>query len=106
MKKGLSFMIIFIFIVIGCLFNPVLKQGYAQNEKKITLAGVIRGSGTPNFLGGASWVDVSGNYAYVIGYFDNSLSVFDIADPSKPFLVKSIKVDAYPDMEYGALSVF
>jgi hypothetical protein len=106
MKKGLTFLTVFVLIAIACFFNPVLKQGFAQNEKKIKLAGFIRGSGSPNFLGGASWVDVSGNYAFVIGYFDNSLSVFDITDPSKPSLVKSLKVDAYPDIDNGALSIF
>jgi hypothetical protein len=89
-----------------CFFNPAAKQGFAEGEKKIILKGVIEGKGSPNFLEGANWVDVSGNYAYVVSYDDNSLSAFDISDPAKPVLSSTIKVQGYTDKDYGAFSVF
>lgn len=106
MKKGFLFLFIFVLVTGICFFNPVLKQGFAEGEKKIILKGVISGKGSPNYLEGANWVDVSGNYAYVISYEDNSLSVFDISDPAKPILASSIKIQAYESKDYGAFCVF
>lgn len=106
MKKGFLFLFVFVLIAGICFFNPVLKQGFAEGEKKIILKGVITGKGSPNFLKGANWVDVSGNYAYIVSYDDNSLSVFDISDPAKPALASSIKVQAYEGKDSGAFSVF
>ncbi len=106
MKKGFLFLFIFVLIAGICFFNPVLKQGFAVGEKKIILKGVINGKGSPNFLKGANCVDVSGNYAYVVSYDDNSLSVFDISDPAKPALASSVKVPVYEGKDFGAFGVF
>ena len=106
MKKGFLFLFVFILIAVFCFFGTGIKQSYAAGEKKIILKGVIRGKGLPNFLEGANWVDVSGNYAYVVSYDDNSLSVFNISDPAKPALASSIKVQAYEGKDFGAFSVF
>jgi hypothetical protein len=106
MKKGFLFLFVFVLIAGICFFNPVLKQGFAEGEKKIILKGVISGKGSPNFLEGANSVDVSGNYAYVISYDDNSLSVFDISDPANPVFASSIKVQAYEGKDSGAFCVF
>ncbi len=106
MKKGLIFLFVFVLIAGICFFNPVVKQGFAEGEKKIKLAGVIRGKGEPNFLESAHWVDVSGNYAYVVSYDDNSLSVFDISDPANPVLSSTVKVQGYTEKDWGAFSVF
>ena len=57
-------------------------------------------------LRGANWVDVSGNYAYVVSYDDNSLLIFDISDPAKPVLASGIKIQGYENKDYGAFSVF
>jgi hypothetical protein len=106
MKKGFLFLLVFVLIAGVCFFNPVLKQGFAEGELKIKLKGVIRGDGEPNFLMGANWVDVSGKYAYVVSYDDNSLSVFDVSDPANPVLASSIKVQDYEGKDSGAFSVF
>ena len=106
MKKGFIFLFVFVIIAGICFFNPVLKQGFAEGEKKIILKGVIKGKGSPNFLEGANWVDVSGNYAYVVSYDDNSLSAFDVIDRANPVLSSTIKIQGYTDKDYGAFSVF
>jgi hypothetical protein len=106
MKKGFLFFFVFVLIAGICFFNPALKQGFAEGEKKIILKGVINGKGSPNFLEGANCVDVSGNYAYVASYYDNSLSVFDISDPSKPVFASSVKVQTYEGKDYGVFSIF
>ena len=106
MKKGFLFLLAFIFIAVSCFFCIGIKQGFAEGEKKIILKGVIKGKGSPNFLEGANWVDVSGNYAYVVSYDDGSLSVFDISDPANPILSSTVKVQGYTDKDYGAFSVF
>jgi hypothetical protein len=106
MKKGFLLLFIFVLITGICFFNPALKQVFAEGEKKIILKGVIYGKGSPNFLEGANCVDVSGKYAYVASYDDNSLSVFDISDPSKPALASSVKLQAYEGKDYGAFCVF
>ncbi|WP_297306928.1 Ig-like domain-containing protein, partial [Neptuniibacter sp.] len=46
----------------------------------LTLKTVITGEGSPNYLNYSSYIDVSGNYAYVSSALDNALSVFDISD--------------------------
>jgi hypothetical protein len=106
MKKSFLFLLVFVLITGICFFNPVIKQGFAEGEKKIILKGVIRGKGAPNFLEGANWVDISGNYAYVVSYDDNSLSAFNISDPANPVLSSTIKVQGHKDKDYGAFSVF
>lgn len=106
MKKGILFLLAFIFIAVSCFFGIGIKQGFAEGEKKIILKGVIKGKGSPNFLEGANWVDVSGNYAYVVSYDDNNLSVFDISDPANPVLSSTIKVQGYTDKDYGAFGLF
>lgn len=40
-----------------------------------TLVGSIQGAGDPNYLGIVNSVAVSGNYAYVAAYGDNSLTI-------------------------------
>src|SRR4030042_6240170 len=59
---------------------------------KISLVGVIRGAGSPNYLQGASSIFVEGNYAYVTSGFrndvnvkyDSALVIIDVSDPSNP----------------------
>jgi hypothetical protein len=106
MKKIILFLFVFVLVTGICFSSPVLKQGFAEGEKKIILKGVISGKGSPNFLEGANCVDISGNYAYVVSYNDNRLLVFDISDPSKPVFASSVKVQAYEGKDSGAFSVF
>ena len=105
MKKGFLFLLVFILIAGICFFNPSIKQGFAEGEKKIKLIGVIRGGGEPNFLGHSCSVDISGNFAYVLSWNDRAMSIFDISDPGKPAFVNSIKVQAYESSDYGASSI-
>jgi hypothetical protein len=106
MKKIFLLMFVFVLIAGLCFFNPVVKQGFAEGEKKIILKGVVKGKGAPNFLEGANWVDVSGRYAYVVSYDDNSLSAFDISDPANPVLSSTVKVQGYTDTDFGAFGLF
>lgn len=46
----------------------------------ITHEASISGSGSPYYLGWAHNLYVVGNYAYVVSYLDNALTVFDISD--------------------------
>ena len=45
MKKIFLFLFVFVLIAGICFFNPVLRQGFAEGEKKVILKGVIRGKG-------------------------------------------------------------
>ena len=106
MKKIYIFFVLFLFLAVFCFFNLGEKSGYAENKDKIILKGVVRGAGDPNFLGGANWVAVSGNYAFVVSYDDNMLSAFDVSDPSNPTIASGIKIQGYTDKDWGAFSVF
>jgi len=71
-----------------------------------TLAGVIRGTGSPNYLHGAQSVFVSGKYAYAASLSDNALSIFDVSDPRVPTLAGVIRGAGSPNYLNGAHSVF
>jgi len=58
--------------------------------------GQISGAGSPNYLGGARGIYVSGSYAYVASNTDGYLSIFDISDPSNPTLTGSVAIGAGP----------
>ena len=106
MKKICTFLSLFLFLAVFGFFNLGEKSGYAENKDKIILKGVVRGAGDPNFLGGANWVAVSGNYAFVVSYDDNMLSAFDVSDPSNPTIASGVKVQGYEGEKSGAFSVF
>ncbi|HDM42848.1 MAG TPA: hypothetical protein ENG29_00495, partial [Firmicutes bacterium] len=60
---------------------------YTSNPTHI---GAITGSGSPNYLDGATSVFVSGNYAYVVSHLDDALTIFDVSTPSSPSHVGEI----------------
>ena len=52
----------------------------AADEFSLEHKAAITGAGSPNYLDGAVSVHVAGDYAYVTGSGDASLTVFDISD--------------------------
>jgi hypothetical protein len=55
-----------------------------------SIVGYKTGAGNPNYLGGAINVYVSGNYAYVCGQTDNSLTIVNISNPANPTIAGHI----------------
>jgi len=50
----------------------------------VTHVGAITGAGSPNYLNGARDVFIVGNYAFIVSYSDDALTIFDISDPTNP----------------------
>jgi len=71
-----------------------------------SLAGVIRGAGSPNYLNGSRSIYVSGKYAYVASSSDDALSIFDVSDPTAPTLAGVIRGAGSPNYLNTAVSVF
>ena len=63
----------------------------------ITHIGEIHGAGSPLYLGGAWFVDVVDNYAYIACYGDGALTIFDISDPANPSHVGEIHGEGAPN---------
>ena len=62
----------------------------------LSSVGSIQGAGAPNYLAGAGQVIKRGNYAYVISFTDNSLSIFNISNPAAPSFAGKILNGAPP----------
>jgi hypothetical protein len=56
-----------------------------------THVGAISGAGSPNYLSDPRAVDIVGDYAYVVAYTDNALSIVDISDPTTPVRVGGVQ---------------
>ena len=90
----------------GTINDNALSIFDISNPSNPTLAGSVHGNGTPNYLGGANNVYVSGNYAYVTSYDDCSLTIFDISNPANPVFEGLIKGQGEPNYLADANSVF
>ena len=115
MKKFLIIFLIGMFFLGFCLLNVFginirfLQAQESSNEGgqniDITLVGVIKGAGAPNYLSGTNDVYVSGNYAYVSSYNDGSLTIINISNPSKPAIKGFIKGFGAPNYLDGVWGV-
>ncbi|MCP3681343.1 MAG: hypothetical protein GY861_01510, partial [bacterium] len=63
----------------------------------------ITGSGSPNYLYNPCSVNVAGDYAYVVSYNDNALTVFDISDVANGNITHKVATTTYIS---GPKSVF
>jgi hypothetical protein len=91
--------ILLIVLLVGMIVIPI----YGLTP---TLLGRISGSGAPNYLYGASDVFVSGSYAYVTAYFDDSFVVIDVSTPSSPTFVSKLSGSGSPNYLNGASSIY
>ena len=74
-----------------------------------SLVGVIRGTGSPNYLERATSVHVVTigvtEYAFVASFFSDALSIFDVSTPATPSLVGVISGTGNPNYLNGAFGV-
>ena len=58
---------------------------------------MISGAGSPNYLGGATGLAVSGNDAYVAAATDDAVTIIDISSPASPTFVGTISGAGSPN---------
>lgn len=76
-----------------------------SNPAATFVAGLIVGSGAPNFLADANDIILRGNMAYVAASTDDSLTVIDISNPVLPTFVANIMGLGAPNFLGGASSL-
>ncbi len=78
-----------------------IQTQFDHSSSPVNLSEVYDGDGEFNLLNGAYTVTVSGNYAYVGSYADDSFTIMDISDPTNP-VIKSEVYDG--DGEFNKLN--
>ena len=98
MKSKNLFTILFIFSVLILI-------SFTTTSADLTHVGYISGIGAPNFLEEAGGLYVEGNYAYVGGRDDESITIFDISNPSDPVHVGVINGTGAPNYLSGVFQI-
>lgn len=98
-----------LYAFVASVWDNALTIFNINNPASISQVGEITGDGSPNYLEGAHDVEVaqiSGTwYAFVVSFYDNALSVFNVNNPAAPSLVASVQGTGSPNYLNWAHSI-
>ena len=98
-----------LYAFVASIWDNALTIFNINNPADISHVSQITGDGSPNYLEGAHDVEVleiaDHWYAFVVSFYDNALSVFNVDNPAAPSLVASVQGAGSPNYLSGAHSI-